>query len=443
MPPSQALKVPNWKSSIARVYADALEQFPEEFSDPETVQIVPNSCEPYELIKKIGHGKFGEVFEGIDIRNGRMCAVKVLRPIRKKKLQREVKILGCLDQGPNIVSLFDIVRDAESKMFGFIFEEVDNDDFRELYPKLQPFEVRYYLYQVLKSLDFAHSRGIMHRDIKPHNIMIDHSQHKLRVIDWGLAEFYRPGTEYNVRVASRHYKGPELLTNLRCYDYSLDIWSLGCVLAAIMFQKTPFFRGRDDEDQLVKITQVLGSDALFQYVRRYELNVSPAGKLVDQPKKEWTSFITDATAHLCTPDALDLLDRMLRFDHQERITCKEAMNHPFFAEVHQYDNVQISCGREISPLPALLALEAEQKASGSVEKSEHDNYIELDYLDRVEYAHKMMSEKPLNELLQSYLRQPSGHITPGVPSQKMHDRNVDSGDMADDSDEGRNEPSSL
>ncbi|KAK2964534.1 putative Casein kinase II subunit alpha [Blattamonas nauphoetae] len=441
--PNHSPKSQSWKSSVARVYPDALKQFPDEFSDPETVQIVPNSCEPYELIKKIGHGKFGEVFEGIDIRNGRMCAVKVLRPIRKKKLQREVKILGCLDQGPNIVSLYDIVRDAESKMFGFIFEEIDNDDFRELYPKLQPFEVRYYLYQILKSLDFAHSRGIMHRDIKPHNIMIDHSQHKLRVIDWGLAEFYRPGTEYNVRVASRHYKGPELLTNLRCYDYSLDIWSLGCVLAAIMFQKTPFFRGRDDEDQLVKITQVLGSDALFQYVRKYELNVQLTGKLVDQPKKDWSTFITDASAHLCTPDALDLLDRMLRFDHQERLTCKEAMNHPFFAEVRLFDNPQLSCGREISPLPALLALEMEQKTEGGVEKRKQDNYIELDYLDRVEYAHKMMSEKPLSELLQTYLEDSRGNLPSQSPSTRMHDRPVDSGDVAEDSDEDHNDPSSL
>lgn len=74
----------------------------------------------------------------------------------------------------------------------------------------------------------------MHRDVKPHNVMIDHSQRKLRLIDWGLAEFYHAGQEYNVRVASRYFKGPELLVDLRDYDYSLDMWSLGCMLASMV-----------------------------------------------------------------------------------------------------------------------------------------------------------------------------------------------------------------
>lgn len=110
----------------------------------------------------------------------------------------------------------------------------------------------------------------MHRDVKPHNVMIDHSEKKLRLIDWGLAEFYHPGREYNVRVASRYYKGPELLVGLQLYDYSLDMWSLGCMLAGMVFQKEPFFQGQDNYDQLVKIAKVLGTDGLFEYLDKYD-----------------------------------------------------------------------------------------------------------------------------------------------------------------------------
>ena len=74
----------------------------------------------------------------------------------------------------------------------------------------------------------------MHRDVKPHNVMIDHEKRQLRLIDWGLAEFYHPGTEYNVRVASRYFKGPELLVDFQEYDYSLDMWSLGCMFASMV-----------------------------------------------------------------------------------------------------------------------------------------------------------------------------------------------------------------
>jgi casein kinase II subunit alpha len=125
--------------------------------------------------------------------------------------------------------------------------------------------MRYYTYQVLLALDHAHSCGIIHRDIKPHNIMVNKKTWESIVIDWGLAEFYVPDREYNVRVASRFFKGPELLIDDKKYHYSLDIWSLGCTLAGIMFKKEAFFFGNDNNDQLLKIVKVLGSEPLLQY----------------------------------------------------------------------------------------------------------------------------------------------------------------------------------
>ena len=113
--------------------------------------------------------------------------------------------------------------------------------------------------------------GIMHRDVKPHNLIINHKTKELRLIDWGLAEFYTPGQEYNVRVASRYFKGPELLVDNIYYDYSLDIWSLGCVMAGMIFKKEPFFQGHDNYDQLVKIAKVLGTEDLYKYISKYDL----------------------------------------------------------------------------------------------------------------------------------------------------------------------------
>jgi len=138
---------------------------------------------------------------------------------------------------------------------------------------LEDMDVRIYIYKVLEALEFSHSHGIMHRDVKPLNIVIDNDTKRLSLIDWGLADFYIPGKEYNVRVASRYYKGPELLVDDKLYHYSLDIWSLGCTLAGMIFKIDTFFKGSDNYDQLIRIMRVLGEEELYEYVDRYNLKI--------------------------------------------------------------------------------------------------------------------------------------------------------------------------
>ncbi len=119
------------------------------------------------------------MFEGINIVNYQKCVIKVLKPVKKKKIKREIKILQNLAGGPNVVALLDVVRDNQSKTPSLVFEYVNNTDFRTLYPRFSDYDVRFYVYELLKALDFCHSKGIMHRDVKPHNVMIDHEKRKV------------------------------------------------------------------------------------------------------------------------------------------------------------------------------------------------------------------------------------------------------------------------
>ncbi|KAF7130385.1 hypothetical protein RHSIM_Rhsim10G0103600 [Rhododendron simsii] len=189
--------------SKARVYADVNVVRPREYWDYESLTLQWGDQDDYEVVRKVGRGKYSEVFEGINVNNNERCVIKILKPVKKKKIKREIKILQNLCGGPNVVKLLDIVRDEHSKTPSLIFEYVNSTDFKVLYPTLTDYDIRYYIYELLKALDYCHSQGIMHRDVKPHNVMIDHELRKLRLIDWGLAEFYHPGKEYNVRVASR------------------------------------------------------------------------------------------------------------------------------------------------------------------------------------------------------------------------------------------------
>ncbi|KAI3768280.1 hypothetical protein L2E82_18831 [Cichorium intybus] len=326
--------------SRARVYTDVNIVRPKEYWDYESLTVQWGEQDDYEVVRKVGRGKYSEVFEGLHSINDEKCIIKILKPVKKKKIKREIKILQNLCGGPNIIKLLDIVRDQQSKTPSLIFEYVNNTDFKVLYPTLSDYDIRYYIYELLKALEYCHSQGIMHRDVKPHNVMIDHEQRKLRLIDWGLAEFYHPGTEYNVRVASRYFKGPELLVDLQDYDYSLDLWSLGCMFAGMIFRKEPFFYGHDNHDQLVKIAKVLGTDELYTYLQKYRLELDPnLRELVGRHnRKPWTKFVNSDNQHLAVAEAIDFLDKLLRYDHQERPTAKEAMAHPYFYPVRNAES---------------------------------------------------------------------------------------------------------
>eukprot|EP01040_Poterioochromonas_malhamensis_P000130 gene130-136_t len=325
--------------SVARVYADANSSRPSEYWDYENLTLNWGNQDDYEIVKKIGRGKYSEVFAGVNVVNNTKCVIKILKPVKKKKIKREIKILQNLRGGTNIIQLLDIVIDAQSKTPALIFEYVNNIDFKVLYPTLTDLDIRFYIFELLKALDYCHSNGIMHRDVKPHNVMIDHERKILRLIDWGLAEFYHPGQEYNVRVASRYFKGPELLVDFQEYDYALDMWSLGCMFAGMIFKKEPFFHGHDNHDQLVKIAKVLGTDELYDYLEKYDIELDSQfeGLLTSYARKPWGRFVTPENQHLVSEEALDLINRLLRYDHQERLTAQEAMAHPYFLPIRSND----------------------------------------------------------------------------------------------------------
>ncbi|KAG1463347.1 hypothetical protein G6F46_002787 [Rhizopus delemar] len=273
----------------SKVYTNINLEMPPEYYDYDNFQVQWGDQETYEICRKIGRGKYSEVFEGWDIKTEEKCVIKVLKPVKKKKIRREVKILQNLDGGPNIVRLLDTVRDSQSRIPSLIFEYVNN----------------------------------------------------LRLIDWGLADFYIPHTQYNVRVSSRCYKGPELLVDFQLYDYSLDLWSFGAMLAGMVFRKEPFFHGKDNDDQLVVISKVLGTVSLQEYLKKYNLIL---GKQYERKIRQcrsipWSRFVTAQNKKYMSNELFDLLDKILRYDHQQRLTAKEAMSHPYFEHVAKSEDV--------------------------------------------------------------------------------------------------------
>lgn len=158
-------------------------------------------------------------------------------------------------------------------------------------------------------------------------------------------------------MASRYFKGPELLVDFQEYDYSLDMWSLGCMFASMVhrdlyfspeqlpdqaaeqiFRKEPFFHGHDNYDQLVKITKVLGTDELYAYLEKYDIDLDAQYDdiLGRYQRKPWSRFITSENQRFISNEAIDFLDKLLRYDHQERLTAQEAMAHAYFGKASSW-----------------------------------------------------------------------------------------------------------
>lgn len=325
--------------TVSRCYANVNAELGPTWYETDGWEIPAGSPAPYEIGRWIGSGKYSDVFIGYQGES--KVALKVLKAVRPQKYAREAKILMNLRGGPNIVKLIEVVRNKRTRQqqYTIVSEYVHSIESSVLFAQFGDLDLRRYLYDVLTALQYSHSHGIMHRDVKPQNILYDVKTKDLRLIDWGLAEFYHPRRRYNIQVATRHYKAIELLVDYQCYDYSVDIWSFGVMMAGIMFDRMPFFRGVSDFDMVKKIITVLGRGDFDRYLKTYGI-VLPGeleSGLVTKSKprkKSWSIYIPKGPkAALCPDSAIDLLSRCLRFDHMERLTADEALQHEYFDPV--------------------------------------------------------------------------------------------------------------
>ncbi|GAB4821651.1 hypothetical protein N2152v2_008697 [Parachlorella kessleri] len=299
----------------------------------------PGAYLRYHQFKPIGKGAYGIVASATDVRNNQKVAIKKIgnifdNPLDARRTLREIQILRHLRGHSNIIGLLDVFPPPVGHTYRDVYMvyELMDTDLHQIIRSPQPLSdehIQFFIYQLLRAVKYMHTAGVVHRDLKPSNLLCN-GNCDLKVCDFGLA---RGGIDNNELmteyVVTRWYRAPELLLSCSDYGPSIDMWSVGCILAELLGRK-PLFPGKDYIHQLNLICKVIGTPsqedimAVASEKARHYLQSMPY-----MPRADVRQYFPGAN-----PAAIDLLERLLVFNPSRRLTCEQALAHPYMASLH-------------------------------------------------------------------------------------------------------------
>lgn len=302
----------------------------------------------YEQIGRIGEGTYGVVYKARDLNNGQYLALKQIRLEQEEEgvpstAIREISLLKDLHH-PNVVGLLDVVHEEKKLHLIFEFLDLDLKKHMDSNPEIykDPMIVKKYLYQMISGIAYCHSRRILHRDLKPQNLLIERATNTLKLADFGLARaFSVPIRQFTHEVITLWYRAPEILLGSKEYSTAVDVWSMGCIFAEMANQR-PLFPGDSEIDELFKIFQVLGTptEETFPGVTRLpDFNeLFPKWRRQDLAEK----------VPALSPAGVDLLSQMLEYSPMRRISAKQALMHEYFDDIRPAGGGALWEGRNVA-----------------------------------------------------------------------------------------------
>ncbi|CAO2834189.1 unnamed protein product [Amaranthus hypochondriacus] len=307
---------PSWLSSVA---AEAIQGW------------VPRRADSFEKLDKIGQGTYSSVYKARDLETGKIVAMKKVRfvnmdPESVRFMAREILILRKLDH-PNIMKLEGLVTSRMSGSLYLVFEYMEHDLAGLLARpgnKFTESQIKCYMQQLLSGLVHCHSRGVLHRDIKGSNLLINNDG-VLKIGDFGLATSFKPGQKQPLtsRVVTLWYRAPELLLGSTEYGIAVDMWSVGCIVAEL-FAGKPIMPGRTEVEQMHKIFKLCGSPS-ESYWKITKFPHATSFKPSQPYKRRLMETFKDFPS-----SALALVDALLSIEPEKRGTASSALKSEFF-----------------------------------------------------------------------------------------------------------------
>jgi mitogen-activated protein kinase 1/3 len=313
---------------------------------PQT-QVTFNVSDYYEIKEIVGEGAYGIVCSAIYKPTQQKVAIKKIQPFERNmfclRTLRELKLLKHFNH-ENIIGILDIQIPYDFDSFNevYLIQELMETDLHRVIrsQKLSDNHCQYFIYQTLRALKALHSANVLHRDLKPSNLLLN-SNCDLKICDFGLARSVASHednfgfmTEY---VATRWYRAPEIMLTFQEYTTAIDVWSVGCILAE-MLSGRPLFPGTDYHNQLSLIIDVLGTPKMDDFSSIKSRRAREYIKMIPfKRKRAFSELFPDAS-----PDATDLLEKLLTFNPRNRITVEEALEHPYVSFYHDPNDEPIA-----------------------------------------------------------------------------------------------------
>ncbi|EQC31908.1 CMGC/RCK protein kinase [Saprolegnia diclina VS20] len=324
----------------------------------------------YRLVSKKGEGTFSEVLKAQNVKDSKYHAIKCMKnhfeSIDQVNNLREIQALRRLSPHPHIIKLEEVLYDQPSGRLALVFELMDANLYEMIRGRrtyLNPELIRSLMYQLVKSLDHMHNKGIFHRDIKPENILVENNEF-LKLADFGSCRGIYSKQPYTEYISTRWYRAPECLLTDGYYGPEMDLWGVGCVFFEIT-SLYPLFPGSNELDQINRIHKILGTplpDVLDVFRRKGAAHID-----FNFAHDDGTS-IAKLIPH-ASPEAVDLMCKMLVYDPSKRTNAREALRHEYFREMREIEEAALAAAQDQLPkqpsVPAANPPPAKHRAKGA------------------------------------------------------------------------------